>query len=221
MVILALLKQAVHLSSLGTQQLTDHLLMAHLEQKHSALSAIKPDSTTLGFWLTRSQQEVRFSCCLPFLPDHVMSQCTLGNPGLWNRTTTATLSGPHDWLAQSISCFYACALMEEGEGLRGNTMKTLLQSKPWVEQMEAPSFLCNPALVRLKIWLLCESLDVRWNKGPHERPGSKKGILCIGINKRSKQALLPNNAYCLALLRLIWCSHSNNVLTYMRGITLA
>lgn len=81
-VILALLKQAVHLSSLGTQQLTDHLLMAHLEQKHSALSAIKPDSITLGFWQTRSQQEVRFSCCLPFLPDHVMSQCTLGNPGL-------------------------------------------------------------------------------------------------------------------------------------------
>lgn len=103
----------------------------------------------------------------------------------------------------------------EGEGPLGNMMKTLLRAvKPWVEQMEAPCFLCNLAPVKLKIWLLCDSPDVRWNKKPNECPGTNRLVSQTDGTAPSH----PKNAYCLVLPRLIRHSsvsqHSKICATY-------
>ena len=87
---------------------------------------------------------------------------------------TLILGRSHD--PASLLC--GCALTERGGGLLGNMLKTLLSAgEPWVEQMEAPSFLCNPALVKQKIWVSCDPLDVGWNEEPNEHPGTSRGAL--------------------------------------------
>lgn len=93
---------------------------------------------------------------------HSCKRSTVKLTRQWPRARTGhVISHRSRFLALNEPRLCGCAPTEEWEGLLGNMMKTLLNaSQHWVEQMEAP-FLCNPTLAKQKIWLLCDSLDVR------------------------------------------------------------
>lgn len=99
--------------------------------------------------------------------DHVFSQGTHANKAVkltrqWPEARAGHVISHHSRsLAQNELRLWGCAPTKQWEGLLGNMMKTLLNTgQQWVEQMEAP-FLCNPTLAKQKIWVLCDSLDVR------------------------------------------------------------